>query len=335
MRKRVYIALAVLLVMLAGVIGWQGLREREPVYQGKRLSRWVKDYALVFRLPPNAAPSTPNADEAVRQIGTNAIPTLLRMLRAKDSPLKDKLVALAQRQHIIKIEYTPAEQWNGAAPFAFGVLGAKAQSAVPALIEIANRNISFDSQSSAIMALGFIGPSAKEAVPSLPGWATNANAEVREISIIGLGEIGAEPDRVVPALIHALHDPDAEVQGKAAWALGKLRPDAKVAVPALVEFLKDTRADEQADRLRAIEALGFIGPSAKEAVPSLLEWATNADPNVRHYAIEALGEIHAELGRVVPVLIRALQDPEPWVRPYATNALKAIDPEAAAKAGVK
>jgi hypothetical protein len=35
MRKRVYIALAVLLVMLAGLIAWRGLRlrEREPEYQ--------------------------------------------------------------------------------------------------------------------------------------------------------------------------------------------------------------------------------------------------------------------------------------------------------------
>jgi C-terminal processing protease CtpA/Prc len=44
MRKRVYIALAVLLVMLVGVIGWQVLRERQPVYQGKRLSVWLKSF---------------------------------------------------------------------------------------------------------------------------------------------------------------------------------------------------------------------------------------------------------------------------------------------------
>jgi hypothetical protein len=42
MRRRVYIALAVLLVMLAGVIAWQVLRLREPVYQGKRLSYWLE-----------------------------------------------------------------------------------------------------------------------------------------------------------------------------------------------------------------------------------------------------------------------------------------------------
>jgi len=43
MPKRVYIALAVLLVMLASVAAWQVLRERKPVYQGKWLSVWLKN----------------------------------------------------------------------------------------------------------------------------------------------------------------------------------------------------------------------------------------------------------------------------------------------------
>jgi len=37
----------------------------------------------------------------------------------------------------------------------------------------------------------------------------------------------------------------------------------------------------------------------------------------------------------VPALVELLNDPDLEVRGRATNALKAIDPEAAAKAGVK
>jgi C-terminal processing protease CtpA/Prc len=44
MRKRVHIALAVLLVILAGVSGWQVLRLREPVYQGKPLRVWLNSF---------------------------------------------------------------------------------------------------------------------------------------------------------------------------------------------------------------------------------------------------------------------------------------------------
>src|SRR5271169_2879978 len=50
MLKRVQVALAVVLVTLAGVIGWQGLRLREPVYEGRRLSDWLNAYRM-YGLP--------------------------------------------------------------------------------------------------------------------------------------------------------------------------------------------------------------------------------------------------------------------------------------------
>jgi hypothetical protein len=48
MRKRVYIALTVLLVILAGVIAWQVLRERKPVYEGSRRSATANAVAMTF-----------------------------------------------------------------------------------------------------------------------------------------------------------------------------------------------------------------------------------------------------------------------------------------------
>ena len=167
MRKRVHIALAVLLVSLAGVIAWQVLHLREPVYQGKRLSSWLEAYKLhgVAGVETwQVREEQQKADEAVRQAGTNALPTLLRMLRAKDSALKVKLMDLAARQHFIRIKYTPAEELNYRACWAFGVLRGKARSAIPALMEIANKNISRDSQYYAIAALASIGPPAKAAM---------------------------------------------------------------------------------------------------------------------------------------------------------------------------
>jgi hypothetical protein len=145
MQKRVYIALAVLLVMLAGVIAWQVLHLREPIYQGKRLSSWLEAYKLYGVAGVETwqvRVEQQEADEAVRRIGTNALPTLLRMLRAKDSALKVKLMDLAQKQRFIHINYIPSDELNYRACSAFGVLRAKAQSAVPALIRIYEQNIS-------------------------------------------------------------------------------------------------------------------------------------------------------------------------------------------------
>ena len=270
MLKRVHIALAVVLVTLAGVMGWQGLRLREPVYHGRRLGDWL----AVYKMEGLAGAETwqvrveqQNADEAVRHAGTNALPILLRMLRANDSALKVKCMELAKRQHLIRIKYTPAEELNYRACSGFGVLGAKAQSAVPALIEIANQNLSRASRWYAIEALVLVGPPAQEAIPLLSGWATNADGSVRSYAINALGRIRAEPERGLPVLINALNDPDLQIRTAALMSLQGIGPNAKPALPVLVEFLSNAQSG--------------------------IEWTC------------------------------------------ASNALKAIDPEAAAKAGVK
>jgi len=270
MQKRVHITLAVLLVMLAGVIGWLGLRQREPVYQGRRLSDWLAAYKMEG--PAGAETwqvreEQQKAETVVRHAGTNALPILLRMLRAKDSALKVKCLELAKRQHFIRIKYTPAEELNYRACSGFGVLAAKAQHAVPALIAIANQNLSRASRWYALQALVLVGPPAPEAIPLLSGWATNADGSVRSYAMNALGRIHAEPERGLPVLINALNDPDLQ------------------------------------DRAAALMPLQGLGPKAKPALPVIVEFLSNAQSGME------------------------------WT--YASNALKAIDPAAAARAGVK
>lgn len=234
MRKRVRIALAVLLIALVSVIIRQMLQTGEPVYQGKPLSSWLRGYGPFWQVIIGTSASPPLAsdaqrqrvDEVVRQVGTNALPTLLRMLRAKDSALKVKLMDLARRQHIITIQHTPAGDLNHQAAFAFKALGATARSAVPRVMEIAERKVSPASQYSAIVALGGIGPPGKETLPSLLRGATNANCWFRSYTISALGSIHSEADRVVPVLINALHDPDPYVRPYATDALKQTDPEA-------------------------------------------------------------------------------------------------------------
>ena len=164
MQKRLRFPLAALLFAALAFVGFQVFysKEREPMYEGKRPSAWLKASTRVVDVTPVEDMRMSEADEVVRQVGTNAIPTLLRMLRVKDSALNVRLINLAMRQHVVRI--TPAENWNNAAARAFWVLGTNAQSAVPALMEIASQSISPNSQYCAITALGSVGPPAKEAV---------------------------------------------------------------------------------------------------------------------------------------------------------------------------
>ena len=73
MRLGIGIGSAAVVLAVAGAGFWANSRSREPVFQGKELSVWLRGYG-------GNGPS-PETDEVVRKIGTNAIPTLPPWLR--------------------------------------------------------------------------------------------------------------------------------------------------------------------------------------------------------------------------------------------------------------
>ncbi len=236
MHRVLKISIAGLVVLFGVVVAWQALWPREPVYKGKRLSQCLApSLSEADRGIMNWQARELEADAAVRQAGTNAIPTLLRMLRAKDSPLKLHFIHLGHRQYLVLTRYASAEEQNEAAQRAFKVLGAQARSAVPEVLEIARRNISPASRNAAIDALGNIGPPARAALPFLLQWATNGSPQSVH-AIAALGRIRAQPGTVIPFLRNALCDP--YVRPSAAYALGEFGTNALPAVPVLVGFLR-------------------------------------------------------------------------------------------------
>jgi hypothetical protein len=264
MGKKRPILLAVLIVVAAGGVAWLALRPaepQEPIYQGKRLSVWLNDYELIGHGWDDADIKKDNekVDEVVRQIGTNAIPTLFRMLNATDSPLK-KLKYLAHDHGIYDIkdtDYPSALAQTFQAELAFRALGAEAKEVVPRLIEIYDRKPPGDDRELVARILGGIGPPASNAVPSL--LRTVANGGRIWSSIRALGEIHAEPAKVVPVLKKLLKDADDEVRKESIVALQAFGADARPAVPALVELLTD-----HLDYVRkhAAQALKVIDPTA-------------------------------------------------------------------------
>src|SRR6266487_869416 len=87
MNKRLAIVIAFLLVTVLGLLIWGPSRPREPVFEGRSLTSWLDHHvASSAASPPYGSPGWTKADEAIRHIGTNAIPTLLGMIRAKDRP---------------------------------------------------------------------------------------------------------------------------------------------------------------------------------------------------------------------------------------------------------
>jgi len=255
------------LLLLFGLL-WllTGQISHEPVYGGKTLTLWLRTYDPSSPLGRGSREWN-ETDDAVRHIGTNAIPFLLRMLRETDSSLKLALAALAQRQRFIKIHFVPATTRNIEASKAFIVLGDAAKDAVPDLMKAYDENNSIESRSAIEEALSWIGPGAESAVPLLLQAATNANNEVRANALWALGDIHCDAQVCVPVLIRALGDSDSGARLSAAHALGMFGTEAQSAIPALSEMTKPPKAlavfsitDEVP--LEARNALRKINPDA-------------------------------------------------------------------------
>ena len=213
--------------------------------------------------------------KAVNEAGTNAIPTLFRMLRAHDSPFKARFYAFTGKQHLIRIPHVNPDWQNIGAVRGFAALGSQAAPAVPELMRMYDRESSLAAQERIAWALSGIGPDAKAAIPLLILKSKNADDSVRGIAYEALAENHFDPESVVPVFVKGLHDPFFYVRDKAAQGLGNFGLDAKAAVPALVDCIKTinltpppplpggaTQVSTAQVRNAAIEALRKIDPEA-------------------------------------------------------------------------
>lgn len=311
MRKQVQFALAVLLVVIAVVIGWQVRREREPVYQGKPLSVWLASLDNPSGSARFGAPgwstrwSEGNGNavkDALGHMGPDVIPALRRMVNSRDHPFKLKLIAMARSKRLISfniddewvLHYRAAAACRLAEPVIRSrLLGDWINLLVETLARDAgNEDVRFCFRMAAI---GNLGP---EACAPLIEALTNANTQLRRYAATALFQFrSSQPEKVAPALMDRLrNDPDSGVQFNAMQALKSM--------PATI-------------------------------VPSLLQELRQNSVSAKRWSLIVLGSFTNEAPAIVPDIVSALGDNDVGVRQEATNALKKIDPKAAARAGVK
>jgi len=278
MTKGFRIAFGAVIAVIAAalVFAWKTAPPREPVYEGKTLRRWLEGHVPTSSADPRyGSPGWKKADEALRHIGTNAIPTMLQMIGAKDPPaVVLKLLEIVRKQHLIKIRYRYAYQRNEEAEYAFEVLGKDAAGAVPGLIRIYEAAVTPSSQRCAALALGHIGRAANPAIPVLLRSFTHTNAEVRFNAVSAIYYIGGDPGVVVPAMTRMLKDPKVEIRWNAVGALRQFGRRAGSALPALLEALDDPgRLGDDTLKNQVEIALWDIAPE-KVAKPLVVEEAT-------------------------------------------------------------
>jgi HEAT repeat protein len=116
----------------------------------------------------------------------------------------------------------------------------------------------------------------------------------------------------------------------AALNLGGLGPTAKAAVPSLIAVLQ---GPEVGMHETVIQALGNIHSNPEIVIPLLIPYLTNDDMNDE--VATALGKYGSQAKAAFPKIVPLLTAKDKDARKAAQFALKNIDPEAAAKVGVK
>jgi hypothetical protein len=189
MKSRKLILLPVLFTGVAGVFAillWNS-HPAEPVYEGKSLSEWLPAFDYANRDVPGLSPR--DASRAVRAAGTNAFPTLFRMLRATDSPLKLKLVALLKNQKQITLRITTAENLQHEAETALQLLGPQARAAEPELIKMCDENLSSGTKCAVVSVLAYSFHPSAAAIPALQRATTNVDLSVRSTASNALSNL--------------------------------------------------------------------------------------------------------------------------------------------------
>lgn len=227
--------------------------EPEPVYEGKSLRFWLRAYHKSLQQVSETSQERARAERAIRRIGTNGIPTLLRMLRARDSAVISKLQEHDPRQLLLRVNSNPAWLQNWDASMGFELLGQEASGAVPALLEIYEQNISGRSRMAAGQSLASIGPAARAAVPTLIRAATNSDASMRPSALWGLMGIHSDPASTIPVMVACLNDTNRLVRSLASRGLAEFGAEA---YPVLTQLLKGEDANlsrSAADALNKIQ----------------------------------------------------------------------------------
>lgn len=272
------------------------LLPHEPVYQGRRLSAWVADLH-----PHKSEEQQRRAESALKAIGPEAVPYLLKLLQHREPPLREELREVSWKtKKFLGIEPVYELPW----------------------VESVERQMHL------IAAFSALGSSAKPAIPALANLLRQPNTAY--VSACALARIGAQG---LPPLVGALDDPHPEVRAAAAGVLGSVESDPETILPALRKSLRD--ADTHV-RIGSVVSLGGLGRLKPQAVlPELIAAVGDSNVAVRIYAADALGRLGSDARPAIPELLKVADGLDRIASGRARDAIGRIDPETAAKLEVK
>jgi len=318
---------AVAALVLAAVVIWLS-GSKQPSHNGRELADWVRD--LDQRNLAHSQAQHAAAVTAISEIGTNAIPYLLREMGATDSKAEENIRDWAQnlRPHFDIDPYVSAVDRQFTAFLAFSVLGERAVDALPEL----DRMVLRSGSGLAISAMGTLGPDAAPRLIDHLRWETNGVAAAQ-----ALGNVGPAAKDAIPLLIERLQSPDRFVWISASRALFLIGPNRPEVVDALVSDLESRGPKPRSNYPSARNVAGMIDLSVccvpelrhrmpveerkrhdrlMQALEAILEVAALRNPEMpeRRKLVEGLLTAPRVCFALLPALLEAARDDDSFVR---------------------
>lgn len=261
---------------------------REPEADGRTLSEWLE-----LGHPPRIPRNDVGVTNAIRKMGSAAVPFLLERLRAQDSPLKQRLEQSSWSDRLPERWLYATYRSHGEAAYGFSILGTQAVSAVPELTKLL---LNPATAHNAGFALGQIG---LEALPILKDALTNGDSAIRIGAASGLVRGRGLVRAAMPELLALRQDTNVWVPSMViAWLPSS--GDESLYFPIAVEYLQDDRPELLGYALAAIARVQTTRAAAFAlAVPFL----TNANLRVRKQASNTLFKLDAKTARAHGVIV--------------------------------
>lgn len=282
MTSRTALHLAILALSAIALPMAANCQQQEPISGGKPLSYWME------RLD-NRSDTTARA--AIKEMGTNALPDLIRMLRQLQSAADQS----GDRAVTTSIPLGPGVTMHPSADLsrvrplnAIVCLGPVGQPALPYILPLVT-NQNYQTKIWAFFALKSIGPDTQtvsSVVPTLFQALGDQNWTMRLAAINALAALHPRPPEVTPAFIRFLDDPSEIVSDDAMrWLVAQTNP---VVLPRLDKQLHDK---DSYVVTKAATRIGVFGAAAAASAPRLRELRNDPLSTVRQAATNALAAI--------------------------------------------
>jgi HEAT repeat protein len=297
-------------------------REREPRFEEHSLFEWI---AIADHGDRDGEFSKKEGQEAVRHIGTNAIPFLIKCIEYRERPWQTRLGGLCSKlpeklaEPVSGLIEGHGAQRQEAAFSGLHILGPGAKSAIPALTNLLTAQPQL-----AYYCMTILAQIGGDGLTPVLNAVTNQSSPYRIVAFdafVGLDTNRPLDQIVVATLTNCLAETNRELAFYAAQILCCHNAEKELAMKTLVDALGN---DDKKIRQSAISHLK-ISLRLGYSVPALLRFLQDTNSPLSPYSAGVLGELAYDGARlpetVLPALIDSLHDPRPMVRAYAVYAV--------------